>query len=787
MANTPAKQISTGGGGDMAKDKAADAWMAPTIAEYEKLGAFYLGRPYNLLAGAPEPGLLLYDSKDLVTHAVCIGMTGSGKTGLCIGLIEEAALDGVPTIAIDPKGDLGNLLLTFPELRPEDFRPWVNEDDARRKNLSVDDYAAQQAELWRSGLASWGQDGERLKRLRDAAEFTLFTPGSTAGVPVSILASFAAPPPALRSDQELLLERVSFTATSLLGLLGIDADPVRSREHILLSHIFHAAWSDGRDLDLAGLIRQIQDPPIKRVGVVDLESFYPANDRHALAMALNNLLAAPAFATWLMGEPLDIGKLFFDPDGKARVSIFSIAHLSDTERMFFVSLLLSQMVSWIRTQSGTTSLRALLYMDEIFGYFPPIAEPPSKRPLLTLLKQARAYGLGVVLATQNPADLDYKGLSNTGTWFLGRLQTERDKRRVIDGLEGIGLDKAELEATLSSLGSRVFLMNNVHEEEPALFETRWALSYLRGPLTRNQIRVLMAGREAAAEDAPPAVAAAIPEPKPPEAIRPILPPGVAQHFLPVMAGEPGARLEYRPMLLASADIRFTDRKLGIDLWEERTSLAPITDGPIPVDWDRARIMSVPPSVLDADPEDGAAFAPLPAAATKATAYKTWRTDFAKWLHRNTLLTARQIGREVREAIVARIRDEYQPKIDRAMDKVRTLEQRVEVELDNRRAAQLDTVASVVGALFGRKRSRSAARRVATSKSRIDQRYEDAKRDLEKAIRDLQKLSREVEGRIKELDFEIRPTKSNIDVRQVTLVWEPHWRMDTDAGAVTPAR
>jgi hypothetical protein len=426
-------------------------------------------------------------------------------------------------------------------------------------------------------------------------------------------------------------------------------------------------------------------------------------------------------------------------------------------------------------------------MDEIFGYFPPVAEPPSKRPLLTLLKQARAYGLGVVLATQNPADLDYKGLSNTGTWFLGRLQTERDKKRVIDGLEGIGLDKSELEETLSSLGSRVFLMNNVHEEEPAIFQTRWALSYLRGPLTRNQIRVLMADRVTPAEDAPPTVAAAIAEPKSPKAMRPILPPGVTEHFLPVMAAEPGARLEYRPMLLASADVRFADRKLGIDLWDDRTYLAPIGDGPIPVDWDRARIMSVPPSVLDGDPEEGAGFAQLPAVATKTTAYKTWRTDFAKWLHRNTFLTAKQIGREVREAVVAKIRDEYQPKVDRAMEKVRNLEQRVDAELGNKRAAQLDTVASVVGALFGRKRSRSTARRVATSKSRIDQRYDNAKDDLEKAIRDLRKLSREVEGRISELDFEIRPTKSNIDVRQVTLVWEPHWRLDANTSAAPAAR
>jgi hypothetical protein len=751
----------------MAKDKAAD-WIAPTIAEYEKLGAFYLGRPYDIAAGEAEPGLVLYDSKDLVTHAVCVGMTGSGKTGLCIGLIEEATLDGVPTIAIDPKGDLGNLLLTFPDLKAEDFRPWVNEDDARRKNLSVDDYAEKQSELWRNGLASWGQDGERLQRLRDAADFTIYTPGSTAGVPISILASFAAPPPALRRDRELLLERVGFTATSLLGLLGIDADPVRSREHILVSHILNQAWSDGRDLDLASLIRQIQDPPITKVGVVDLESFFPAGDRHGLAMALNNLLAAPAFATWLQGEALDIGKLLYDEDGKARVSIFSIAHLSESERMFFVSLLLSQIVSWTRSQSGTTSLRALLYMDEIFGYFPPVSEPPSKRPLLTLLKQARAYGLGVVLATQNPADLDYKGLSNTGTWFLGRLQTERDKKRVLDGLEGIGLDKKELEDTLSSLGSRVFLMNNVHEDEPVVFQTRWALSYLRGPLTRNQIRVLMADRRPGAGKPAEAPARAPAERQKPS--RPVLPPGIDEHFVAVNAAEPGMQIEYRPMVLVSADLRFADRKLGIDLWEERTYLAPIADGPMPVDWDRGDELSTEPD-LRPDPEEGARFVALPSVATKKTSYKKWRTEFSKWLYRNALLTAQQISREVRDAVVAKIRDSYQSKVDRAVEKVRKMEQRVDAEEEKRRAAQFDAVISTVGSLFGRRRSRQSSR----SRAGARQRYYKSRDDLSAAAEDLEELREEIEEEIDALDFEIRPTKSNIDVKLLTLVWVPRWR------------
>ncbi|HBY62676.1 MAG TPA: ATP-binding protein, partial [Solibacterales bacterium] len=406
------------------------------MVDYEKLGSFYLGREYNLAARQPGSNLLLYDSKDLVTHAVCVGMTGSGKTGLCISLLEEAAIDGVPALVIDPKGDLGNLLLTFPDLAPSDFRPWISEDEARRQGLSPDDFAARQSELWRKGLASWGQDPERIRRLKDAADFAIYTPGSENGLPLSVLKSFTAPPPEQRGDRELMRERISATATALLGLLGIEGDPLQSREHILLSTLLNHAWQQGSDLDLAALIHQIQQPPVTRVGVLELEAFYPSKERFGLTMAINNLLASPGFETWMNGEPLDIGALLYTAQGKPRVSIFSIAHLSDAERMFFVSLLLNQVVGWMRQQSGTTSLRALVYMDEIFGYFPPSAMPPSKLPMLTLLKQARAYGLGVVLATQNPVDLDYKGLANTGTWFIGRLQTERDKARVLEGLEG---------------------------------------------------------------------------------------------------------------------------------------------------------------------------------------------------------------------------------------------------------------------------------------------------------------------------------------------------------------
>ncbi len=466
--------------------------------DFEKLGLFYLGREVDVETKEKTDNLLLYDAKDLTTHAMCVGMTGSGKTGLCIGLLEEAAMDRIPAIVVDPKGDMTNLLLGFPDMTAADFEPWVRAEEAQAKGISVQEYAAQQAETWRSGLAGWGIVPERIRTMWETTEFALYTPGSSAGKPLSILKLLNVPASQVAADSELMVEQVSGTASSLLSLIGIEADPLQSREHILIANILHQ--SREQQLDLPQLIAAIQNPPFSRVGIMELEDFFPQKERFALALRFNNLLASPQFAGWLEGESLDIDNLLYTETGKPKISILSISHLNDNERMFFVSLLLNQLVNWMRTQSGTSSLRALFYMDEIFGYFPPVANPPSKQPLLTLLKQARAYGLGIVLTTQNPVDLDYKALANIGTWFIGRLQTERDKVRLLDGLEGAAVssgsafDRRSMDTLLSGLGKRRFLMNNVHETEPILFETRWTMSYLAGPLLRNQIRELTAGR-----------------------------------------------------------------------------------------------------------------------------------------------------------------------------------------------------------------------------------------------------------------------------------------------------
>ncbi|MBT8144510.1 MAG: DUF87 domain-containing protein, partial [Gammaproteobacteria bacterium] len=563
--------------------------------DYEKLGAFYLGKRYDIDKKEKTEDVVLYDAKDLTTHAMIIGMTGSGKTGLGIGLLEEAAMDNIPVIAIDPKGDMGNILLSFPKLRGEDFQPWVNARSASDKGLTVEQFAAQQADLWRDGLADWGQKPARIKKFRDTTDLAIYTPGSSAGLSVSVLRSFKAPSAEVFEDRDLYRERVQATATGILALLGIEADPITSREHILISNILDHQWREGASLDLGGLIAAIQDPPVKRVGVMDLDSFYPAKDRFQLAMQLNNLLAAPGFEAWMEGEALDIPRLLHTEAGKPRISVMSIAHLSESERMFFVTMLLNEVIAWMRSQSGTSTLRAIIYMDEVFGYLPPVSNPPSKQLFLTLLKQARAYGVGLVLATQNPVDLDYKGISNTGTWFIGRLQTERDKARVMEGLEGAAaggeFDKGRMEKIIAGLGKRRFLLHNVHEDEPVVFNTRWVMSYLAGPLTREHIRRLTAG-------AKKAIAAITPQPKkadvraatravkaktPPE---PVIPSSVPQYFMPLATRPRGdVDLVYVPKIGAGAEIAYSSSRYNVHEEREVFLVTEVDDGPIPVDWD----------------------------------------------------------------------------------------------------------------------------------------------------------------------------------------------------------
>ncbi len=772
----------------------------------ERQATFYLGKEYDpqtqrVLDDKP----VMYDSRDLTTHAVCIGMTGSGKTGLGITLLEEATLDGIPSLIIDPKGDVTNLLLTFPDLRPSDFEPWVNLDDARRKDQTVPEYAAAIAQTWAKGLADWGQSGERIRRLKESAEFLIYTPGSDAGLPLSVLRNFQAPALSWDEDEETLREMISGTVSGLLALVGIQADPIQSREHILLSRLFEEFWRRGRDLDLPQLIEAIQRPPIAKLGVFDIETFYPEKERFQLAMALNRLVAAPSFAAWLKGEPLDIERLLWAPSGKPRVSIFYIAHLEDAERMFFVTLLLEQVIGWMRRQPGTTSLRAILYFDELFGYFPPHpANPASKRPLLTLLKMARAFGLGLMLTTQNPVDLDYKGLTNAGTWFIGKLQTDRDKARVLEGMEGVItesntlLDRTYLDRLISSLGPRVFVLHNVHAPRPILYQTRWALSYLRGPLTRAQVRDLMRSYKSAAEPAPipqadatpkaapqTAAYAAAPTPAPapsiPEGFLPMAPrvnARVPQYYFPVEVSQEHARralgvegtsasahLVYLPYLAASGTALLSDPRSGQTQEETVSCFLPLPGPHGLVPWEEHRISSLDAERLGNIAEPGALYGPLPEGMGDLAPYTPLRTAFAdyiyracavpRWVHR-TLKMESRIGESreeflkrcqaaaetAREQALAKVRQRYQATLDRLEQQLTRAERALEDQKILYKGRQQEELLSagetIVGMFLGRRRtsplSTASRRRRMTSQARAN---------LEQAEAEVARLKREV--------------------------------------------
>jgi hypothetical protein len=630
----------------------------------------------------------------------------------------------------------------------------VDPQQAAQEGTTPDALADATATRWRDGLAAWGQDGARIQRLVDAADVTVYTPGSRAGRPLSVLRAFTAPPEAIRLDDELLRERIAATATSLLALVGIEADPLTAPEHLLLSTLLDGAWRAGRDLDLAALITGIQAPPFATVGVMPVDTVFPPKDRLALAMRLNALLAAPSFQGWMQGEPLDTAALLHDAAGRPRASILSIAHLGDAERMFFVTLLLADLIAWMRQQPGTGSLRAILYLDELFGYMPPVAAPPSKALLLTLLKQARAFGVGVVLATQNPVDLDYRGLSNTGLWLIGRLQTERDLARVMDGLAGVAggvpFDRPAMERTISGLGKRVFLMRSIHEPAPLLLETRWTLSYLAGPMTREQLRTLP---PAAAATGAPQPSAAVPDAPAPAlaaagagagtasdaTARPVLPAEIPQVVLPWDGAEPPAR--YRPAVLGVADVTFVQQRLAVAEQRRVVRLAPLAEGLVALDWDAGEALPLEVEALGQVLPATGRFAAVPRLAATARSYAAWGKTLQKWVVTTEVLTrwrapglklASEPGEderafrirvmahahEARDAAVEALRARYAPKVTALQDKVRRAEQAVAREQAQATQATMDTAISLggalLGALLGRGKVSGAVGRVGTA-------------------------------------------------------------------------
>lgn len=782
-------------------------------------GKFYLGRIHSAQLGETSNEILLYDPEDLTTHAVVLGMTGSGKTGLCIDMLEEAALKTIPALMIDPKGDITNTLLHFPDLLPGDFQPWVNPDEARREGKTIEQAAADTADLWKNGLNKWGIGSERLKKLQESAHFAVYTPGSNAGIPVSILASLKAPEISWSENTEVLREKISGTVTALLGLVGMyDIDPVRSREHILLSNIFESAWSQSRDLNLGELILQIQNPPFKKLGVFDINSFYPEQERFELSMLMNNILAAPAFQSWIEGQPLDIQNLLYGPDGRPRHSVFYIAHLSDTERMFFVTLLYSAVETWMRTQKGVTSLRALLYFDEIFGYLPPTRNPPSKMPMLRMLKQARAFGVGQVLVTQNPVDVDYKALSNAGSWFIGKLQTEQDKQRLLDGLEGAapGLDRRTYDQLISTLDKRVFLLHNVHEDKPELFRTRWAMNYLAGPLTRTQLPKLneMVGATLPATPStrpvteshrptmpvPAAVTADRDEPALPAVgslTRPNVPAGVGEYFLPnnltlsqaykvaqqvLPSSAKTLGILYRPTLLVQANVRFLKRNYNLDYESHPSALVLEPDKMGGVRWEEWLSEPIEVRSLDRKPLSDARYASLEGLFADGKALKATEVDFTDWIYYEETAKVRAneplkiyAGPQVSEAEfgemcknaannkkdeeIEKTEESFDKKIDTIKDRLQREERELredETELSQRKMEEVGThVENVLSLFSGRRRKMTTS----LSKRRMTS---QAKADVEESLDAIEKYKREIESLEREKAEEIEEIKQKWD-------------------------
>ena len=433
------------------------------------------------------------DVDRLTKHAVCFGMTGSGKTGLCVTLLEELNRAGIPLIVIDPKGDMANLMLAFKGLSAKEFTPWIDDAAARSKGLTSEELGAKTANQWREGLERWDIHQSDVSEYVTRSDIQVYTPGSHAGIPVNVLGALSVPSEAVVNDLDALTELATSTVSGLLSLAGLDVSPAVDPAHIVMSQVLLNAWHTGEDLDLESYILRIVDPSFERVGVFSVDTFFPKKDRMKLAMRLNGLIAAPSFGPWREGVALDIQQMLTPSNDKTPVRIFYLAHLNEQQRQFFSALLLSQIVAWSRQQPGTSRLRAMVYFDEVYGYLPPYPKnPPTKSAVLTLMKQARAVGVGTMLVTQNPVDIDYAALSNAGTWMVGRLQTPQDRARVIEGLiasDGT-LQRSDMESLLGELPSRTFVVKSAGETEARLVHSRWAMSFLRGPLTLKEVQRL---------------------------------------------------------------------------------------------------------------------------------------------------------------------------------------------------------------------------------------------------------------------------------------------------------
>lgn len=781
-----------------------------------KDGFFYLGKEFSLEDDKLLDQGYLYDASDLTTHGVVFGMTGSGKTGLCIGLLEEAINEDIPVIIVDPKGDVANLALVFPEQSPDDFKKWVSPAQAQREGKDLDTYAAEVAAKWKKGLNSWGINREDILPLQQKMDLRIFTPGSSAGLPVSIVQGFKAPGAELAWDEEGMLEKIRNTVSALLSLLGISADPLTSQPHILISNIIDHYWRLGRDLSLEELILNIQKPPFQRLGVFEVNQLMDEKERVELAFKINNIVAAPSFRFWKTGMPLSAGRFFEKKEGKVPVNIFYIAHLNDNERMFFLSLLLNDIVDWIRKQPGATDLKYLFYMDEIYGYLPPYPQnPPSKNPLMILMKQARAFGLGVVLVTQNPKDIDYKALTNTGTWFIGKLQAETDRERVMEGLRGIldasgdSLDATEINNLLSSLKKRVFLVKNVHESGVKLFNTRWAISYLAGPLTREQIKDLMLTEKAVPQQVPvpqqgfapppvppppspsgpPPVPSAGPPPVPTAGPPPVTPSMPTRSDLLPFAPQPDTPIEYlyessadsrgksySPYLYLQGEVIFDDNQLGVYVRKKYFTSVPMEAN---IDWRESQLVETEVE-YSSEPDTGVMGYETLKTKLNYSGLRRMQSSFKNYLYTQQVLSllinrnlklvsevdeteesfrtrCREVVEKTIDKEIEKLKDTYERKIERLEDRIEREKikvKRLKKEARSKRTEEFLSIGeSVLGIVLGGKSVRglaTAARRRRSSSS-ASARAKLGKTKLSQLEEDILELQEELEDKIADIE------------------------------------
>lgn len=767
---------------------------------YEKLGLFYLGKDSN------DDALTLYKAKHLTTHAAIIGMTGSGKTGLGISLIEEAAIDNIPAIIIDPKGDMGNLCLAFPKMQKEDFKPWIDESDASAKAKSVDELADSTASMWKSGIESFSQDLERVEKFAKV-EKTIYTPGSSAGVGVNILGSFEAPSPEILEDADTLSSLINTTVSSLLSLIAIKSDSVNSKEHLLLSNIFNHYWSQEISLSIEDLIAYIASPPFTKVGVLTLKAFYPQNERMKLAMLFNGVISSVTFSSWIKGEALDIQNMMYDENGKAKVAIFSISHLNDDERMFFVTILLNAYISWTRRQRGSSTLKSLLYMDEIFGFFPPSKNPPSKEPMLLLLKQARAFGTGIILSTQNPVDIDYKGLSNIGTWFIGKLQTKQDISKVLDGISAKSkLSKEEISKKIATLKGRHFFLKNVHADETEEFYTRWVLSYLKGPMTKDDIKILMKDKKREIkEDITPLKDKVSNS----NATKAIISESIKEYF---NDSDINATTSFYPYLYGEVTLKFYNQKRAIDTSEKLFYKLDLEQDTQTLEFEDAREEELLNKSTKAN--RNANYEPLPRLVSDEKTLKKLEKKLSDFIYnskRLELFTCKELklesklGESKRDFLVSMedmLKDKREESIEKLQTKFKTKYERFETKLDSlakklqKEEADVstkttDTIVSiglaVFGAFFGRKSSAMTKGAAAFKKgsgvfkerndvknveSSIENLQEDMKELLESLDEEIQKIKNDLVVENFEVEtFNIKPRRSDVIVEDFALLWE----------------